>query len=170
MQRALNISEQEKKQIEEVTRANLRLSKLMFARWSMVVFNFERNFYNNPDQDLNTLWWDLIEKYQLIKRPENPVGAEWATKIHIATYPVYYQNYQLGELFASQILNYIATNFYNKNRIDQVIFWDKINAGKYLKEKVFKPGKSLPWNEMIEHATGESLTARYFVKQYIMSQ
>ena len=63
----------------------------------MVVFNFEKNLYENPDQDLNKLWWDLVEKYQFVKRPEGiTLGPEWATKIHIATYPVYYQNYQLG--------------------------------------------------------------------------
>jgi peptidyl-dipeptidase A len=170
MKEALEISDREKTKIEEVTRANLRLSKLIFARWSMVVFNFEKNFYQNPDQDLNKLWWDLVEKYQLIKRPEKPVGSEWATKIHIATYPVYYQNYQLGELFASQILNFIAQKYYDNAQIDQVIFWQKPDAGDYLKEKVFSVAKKLPWNDMIKEATGEPLNARHFVKQYVTSQ
>jgi len=170
MKEALKISDKEKTKIEEVTRANLRLSKLIFARWSMVVFNFEKNFYQNPDQDLNKLWWDLVEKYQLIKRPENPVGSEWATKIHIATYPVYYQNYQLGELFASQILNFIAQKYYKNAHIDQVIFWQKPDAGDYLKDKVFAAAKKLPWSDMIKEATGEPLSARYFVNQYVTSQ
>jgi peptidyl-dipeptidase A len=167
MQMALKISDKEKRNTEKVTRANLRLSKLIFARWSMVVFNFEKSFYQNPDQDLNNLWWDLVEKFQLIKRPDNPVGTEWATKIHIATYPVYYQNYQLGELFASQILNYIAENYYKGANVDQVIFWKKPEVGDYLKANVFSSGKKLPWNEMIKDATGEPLSARFFVKQYV---
>jgi len=167
MKMALQISEKEMKKTEKVTRANLRLSKLIFARWSMVVFNFEKNFYQNPDQDLNKLWWDLVEKYQLIKRPDNPIGTEWATKIHIATYPVYYQNYQLGELFASQILNHIAENHYENAGINEVIFWEKPEAGNYLKDNVFSVGKKLPWNDMIKEATGEPLTARFFVKQYV---
>ncbi len=166
---ALNVSKKELKKIEQVTKANLRLSKLIFARWSMVVFNFEMNFYKNPDQDLNKLWWDLVEKYQLITRPDNPVGSEWATKIHIATYPVYYQNYQLGELFASQILNYIAENYDDDAPIDQVIFWYNTDAGNYLKDKIFKPGKKLAWNDMIKNATGEFISAKYFVKQYVTS-
>ena len=169
MQEALQISDKEKREMEKVTRANLRLSKLVFARWSMVVFNFEKNFYQNPDQDLNKLWWDLVEKYQLIKRPDNSIGTEWATKIHIATYPVYYQNYQLGEIFASQILNHIAGKYYNNANVDEVIFWQKPEAGDYLKNKVFSVGKRLPWNEMIKNATGETLTARFFVKQYVTS-
>ena len=169
MKEALQISEKEKQKIEKVTRANLRLSKLTFARWSMVVFNFEKQFYQNPDQDLNLLWWDLVEKYQLIKRPETPIGTEWATKVHIATYPVYYQNYQLGELFASQILNHLAEKYYENADIDQVIFWEKPVAGDYLKKTVFSIAKRLPWNEMIKQATGETLSARFFVKQYVAS-
>ena len=39
--------------------------------------------------------------------------------------------------------------------------------GKYFTEKVFMPGKSLYWNDMIEQATGEKLTAKYYAKQFI---
>ena len=167
MKIALQISDKEKRDIDKITKENLRMSKLIFARWSMVVFNFEKNFYQNPDQNLNKLWWDLVEKFQLIKRPDNPVGTEWATKIHIATYPVYYQNYQLGELFASQILNYIAERDYDNANIDQVIFWNKPEAGDYLKDRVFFYGKKIPWNDLIKEATGQPLTAQFFVKQYV---
>ena len=167
IQKALGISAAEKKKIEEVSRTNLRLSKLIFARWSMVVLNFEKAFYQNPDQDLNTLWWDMVEKYQKIKPPDNPVGNEWASKVHIATYPVYYQNYQLGEIFASQVLNTIAQNIYQTKDIEKVIFWDKPQAGNFLKDKIFKVGKRLPWNDMIEAATGKPLSAEFFVRQYV---
>jgi len=167
IQRALGISTAEKKKIEEISRANLRLSKLIFARWSMVVLNFEKAFYQNPDQDLNSLWWNLVEKYQKIKRPDNPAGNEWASKVHIATYPVYYQNYQLGELFASQVLNTIAEKVYRTEDLEKVIFWDKPEAGNFLKEKIFRVGKRLPWNNMIEAATGKPLSAEFFVRQYV---
>ena len=167
MNNALQISKSQLEKIQTVSRANLRLSKLIFARWSMVVLNFEKMFYENPDQALNTLWWDLVEKYQKIKRPEKPVGNEWATKLHIATYPVYYQNYQLGELFASQILNYVAENYYPGRELEEVTFWNNQDAGDYLKEKIFNPGKQLPWNEMIKQATGEILSAKSFVNQYV---
>ena len=170
MKKSLQISEKEKKRIESVTMANLRLSKIIFARWSMVVFNFEKSLYLDPDQDLNSLWWNLVEKYQMIRRPEKPVGSEWATKLHIATYPVYYQNYQLGELFATQILNYLAINIYNTENLEEVIFWDQPAAGDYIKENIFKPGKIYPWKEMIEKATGEPLSARFFVNTYVTNE
>jgi peptidyl-dipeptidase A len=167
MRQALQISEKDQTRIENVTRANLRLSKIIFARWSMVLLNFEKNLYDNPDQDLNALWWDLVEKYQLIKPPDKPVGSEWAAKLHLSVYPVYYQNYILGELFASQVRNYINQKYYADADIEQVTFWNKPEAGDYLKQNIFKPGKSLPWNEMIKLATAETLNPAYFVNQYV---
>ena len=64
-----------------------------------MVFRFEKALYANPGQDLNKVWWDLVEKYQEIKRPEGRNQPDYASKIHIVTVPVYYQNYMLGELF-----------------------------------------------------------------------
>jgi len=167
MQESLSLSDREVAKIKSTVEQNARLSKLIFARWSMVVFNFERQMYNNPDQDLNKLWWDLVEKYQFIKRPDNPVGAEWATKIHIANYPVYYQNYQLGELFASQVLNYVAQNFYKNVNMKEATFWNNSEVGFFMIEEIYRPAKKLEWNEMIKQATGENLTAKYFVEQYV---
>ena len=36
-----------------------------------------------------------------------------------------------------------------------------------LKEKVFMPGTRYYWNDMIEKATGEKLTAKYYAQQFI---
>lgn len=167
MKESLNLSNREVHKIQSIVEQNAKLSKLIFARWSMVVFNFEKNLYANPDHDLNKLWWDLVEKYQFIKRPANPAGAEWATKMHIANYPVYYQNYQLGEIFASQVLNYTAQTFYKDTQMKQATFWNNPHVGEYLKHQIYFPGKKLAWNDMIERATGEKLTAKYFVEQYV---
>jgi len=167
MKESLSLSDKEVAKIKSTVEQNAKLSKLIFARWSMVVFNFERQMYANPEQDLNKLWWDLVEKYQFIKRPENPLGAEWATKIHIATYPVYYQNYQLGELFASQVLNHVAQNFYKDVSMKEATFWNNSEVGAYMIDKIYHPAKKLQWNEMIKEATGETLTAKYFVEQYV---
>ena len=47
-----------------------RLRMLIFIRWAMVMICFEREFYRDPDQDLNTLWWDLVERFQFLTRPD----------------------------------------------------------------------------------------------------
>ncbi len=40
--------------------------------------------------DLNSLWWDLVERLQLVKRPAGRDEPDWAAKIHVAVAPVYY--------------------------------------------------------------------------------
>ena len=47
-----------------------RAALLVFARWVLVMTNFERSLYADPDADLDTLWWDLVERYQLVHRPD----------------------------------------------------------------------------------------------------
>ena len=80
-----------------------RAALLVFARWVLVMTNFERSLYADPDADLDTLWWDLVERHQLVHRPDDRHAPDWAAKIHLAAAPVYYQNYLYGELFASQL-------------------------------------------------------------------
>ena len=80
-----------------------RAALLVFARWVLVMTNFERRLYADPDADLDTLWWDLVERFQLVRRPDGRHAPDWAAKIHLAAAPVYYQNYLYGELVASQL-------------------------------------------------------------------
>ena len=102
MQLNLGISEQEKNKIKEDCFKSYRLQQLVFSRWTQVVYRFEKEMYANPEQDLNKLWWDIVEKYQMMRRPEGRNSPDWASKIHIALYPCYYHNYQLGALLAAQ--------------------------------------------------------------------
>ena len=84
--------------------AKLRRNRLLiFSRWCQVMTRFERELYRNPDQDLNKLWWDLVEKYQELHRPEGRNEPDFASKYHIVGAPIYYHNYMMGEMFASQL-------------------------------------------------------------------
>jgi peptidyl-dipeptidase A len=156
------ISETEAENITENCRKSFRLEMLVFSRWAQVMYNFEKSMYEDPGQDLNKLWWDLVEKYQMIVKPEGRNMPDWATKIHVALYPCYYHNYLLGELLASQLYGYIAANI-----TDNQSFVGEKAVGTYLKEKIFLPGARYYWNDMIEKATGEKLTAKYYAKQFV---
>jgi peptidyl-dipeptidase A len=140
----------------------LRLQMLVFSRWAQVMYRFEKSMYENPGQDLNALWWNIVEKYQLLKKPADRNMPDWASKIHIALYPCYYHNYLLGEMLASQLYIYMTENVSaNKSFVGEKAI------GNYLKEKVFMPGARYYWNDMIEKATGEKLTARFYARQFV---
>jgi peptidyl-dipeptidase A len=134
---------------------NLKLNLMVFSRWVQVMYRFEKQMYTNPKQDLNVLWWDLVEEYQDIKRPENRNEPDWASKIHVALYPAYYHNYMLGELLASQLQEKLAGNVGN--------YFEGKNVGDFLKVNIFAPGARLKWNALIQSATGEELNPAYFV-------
>jgi peptidyl-dipeptidase A len=166
MKAMLGLKDEEVKKIADDCYKTLRLEQLTFSRWSQVMYRFEKGLYENPDQDLNKLWWDLVEKYQMLKRPADRNEPDWASKIHIATSPCYYHNYLLGELLASQLTYTIAKDVYKTDDIKSIGWVNNPEIGKFFIEKVFKPGMRYEWNDMIEKATGEKLTAKYYAKQF----
>jgi peptidyl-dipeptidase A len=167
MQDMLGISDKEKEKISETAFKILTLEQLVFSRWSQVMYRFEKSMYENPDQDLNGLWWTLVEKYQMIKKPEGRNEPDWATKTHIATSPCYYHNYHLGELLASQLYHYIGKDVLNLPEGKTSSWYNEKSVGEYLIDKVFAPGAKYHWNDMIEKATGEKLTPKYYAGQFV---
>ncbi|MDP4266683.1 MAG: M2 family metallopeptidase [Bacteroidota bacterium] len=167
MQDMVGINNTEKEKIKEDGFKSLKLQQLVFSRWAQVMFRFEKSLYENPDQDLNKLWWDLVEKYQMIKKPAGRNEPDWASKIHIASSPCYYHNYQLGELLASQLNHYICVNILKTKDVNNQSYSGRKEVGEYLKAKVFAPGMRYRWDEMIERATGEKLTPKYYAEQFV---
>lgn len=163
----VGISAEERDRIRDAAGASLRLEQLVFSRWSQVMFRFEKALYENPDQDLDSLWWDLVERYQLLQRPEGRDAPDWAAKIHIALYPAYYHNYLMGELLASQLTSYISREVLNAEESDSTSFVGRAEVGVFLRDSVFEPGRSLRWNEMILRATGEGLNPSHYAAQFM---
>lgn len=167
IQDMIGISDEEKGVITENCISTIRSEQLVFSRWVQVMYRFEKSMYEEPEQDLNKLWWDLVEKYQLINRPEDRNEPDWATKIHIATSPCYYHNYLLGEILASQLHYYIAKEVIHSADVRLESFTNKKEVGAFLIDKIFKPGSVYHWSELIVRATGEPLSARYYAQQFV---
>ena len=167
MQQMLHLTDDQKADIETVAGKYAQLKQLIFARWAMVMYNFEKALYTDPDQDLNGLWWDTVGKYQLVTRPEGRDKPDWAAKIHFAIAPCYYHNYMLGELLASQLHHKLVFDVLGLESDKDVSYVGKSEVGIFLKEHVFGPGAAYAWNDMVERATGEPLTAKYFVEQFV---
>src|SRR5512135_1626540 len=138
--------------------ATMRRNKLLiFSRWCQVMFRFEKALYEDPDRDLNALWWDLVETYQGVRRPERRDAPDYASKIHIVSNPAYYHNYMMGELFAAQVHHTLAREVLHGVDPAQANYVGNRAVGAFLKARVFEPGKTLPWNALTRHATGEDL-------------
>jgi peptidyl-dipeptidase A len=97
----------------------------------------------------------LVERYQRLTRPENRQAPDWAAKIHVALYPVYYQNYELGFLVAAQLQNCL------RQQAGGIV--NRKAAGQWLIEKFFRPGAQEDWASHVQTSTGELLNPEYFV-------
>ena len=152
----LGLSKKETGRLSSALHDHERAGGLIFTRWCLVMTYFELAMYADPDRDLDVLWWDLVERYQMVRRPEGRKEPDWAAKYHIAIHPVYYQNYDLGHLVAAQLRDRIQ-------RTAGGIVGQK-KAGRWLMERVFKPGASEDWAGHVKTATGEALNPKYFVR------
>ncbi|MBM4068955.1 MAG: M2 family metallopeptidase [Planctomycetes bacterium] len=144
----------------------MRNKLLVFSRWCQVMLRFEKGMYENPDQDLNKLWWDQVERYQLLRRPEGRNAPDYGSKIHIIVAPVYYHNYMMGEMFASQVHHAIARDVYGGAQPDGVVYVGNKKVGAFMQKRVFDPGRTLSWNQLTRHATGADLTPAAFAKDF----
>jgi len=139
---------------------SLKRRELIFSRWVLVMTEFESALYRNPAQDLNRLWWNLVEKHQKIRAPKNREGCDdWACKYHIGLAPVYYFSYLLGELFASSIQESLM-------ECTGSIDLSSKECGKFLQEKLFSPGNRMSWSELIRYVTGKPLTSDAWLREF----
>ncbi|MHA2611687.1 MAG: M2 family metallopeptidase [bacterium JZ-2024 1] len=126
---------------------HLKERLLVFTRWVLVMCEFERKFYENPEGDLNRVWWECVRRFQGVEMPEGREKKEdWACKIHLSLAPVYYHNYLLGEAWATQLEKRISPE-------------DKVSpsVGDFLIHHIFTPGAILPWNDFIMQVLSEPL-------------
>lgn len=152
---------------DEASRVRRRNQLLIFSRWCQVMYRFEMAMYQDPDQDLSRLWWDLVEKYQGLRCPEGRNSwPDYASKIHIVSAPCYYHNYMLGELFACQLHEAVARDVLHSQDPIHAVYHDEPAVGKFLTEKVFGPGRLLPWNELTRFATGAELNPQSFAREF----
>lgn len=146
----------------QVARA-LTVGQLIFVRWGLLIVNFERELYRNADRNLNELWWRMAAEFQGVTPPPDRNAPDWASKIHFSSAPVYYQNYLLGEMTASQLHHTL------NRELGAPSCADRPEAGRFLRERYFATGALHDWNETLRRATGEALNPDYFLQQFVLT-
>jgi peptidyl-dipeptidase A len=102
----------------------------------------------------------------MVKRPEGRNAPDYAAKIHVVQFPVYYHNYMMGQLFASQVHHAIARDVYKGADPSTVVFVDNRDVGEFMKRRIFEKGRELSWNELTKEATGEPLNPKAFAEDF----
>jgi len=117
----------------------------------MLIIEFEKLMYENPEQDLKDLWLKLRIKY--INANENDeLNNEWATIPHYLSHPGYYQNYFRANLIKAHIYKYL------KGKLG--LLTENAQTATFLGQNLFKYGKSIEEDDLIKLFTGEYLSAQ----------
>ena len=136
----------------------IRNQMLVATRWITHFALFESELYHTENGD-SRLWYQGVQNIQYLNTPEERLEKpDWAAKYHFAMAPVYYHNYLLGEMLASQFDHTLRAKAKGKVLTPE--------GGRWFVDNVFTPGAKYSWNTMIEDATGEKLNPSYLVQQF----
>ena len=134
---------------EYITDEILRMSRQMGLN------EFEMKMYENPEQDLSVLWRDIRVKYMGADMDEKPDN-QWATIPLFLTHVSYCQNYIRASIMKAQIYDYLHSKLGD--------ITDNPKTAHCLNSGLFRYGRSLSEDELIEKFTGKKLSQEAFIK------
>lgn len=144
----------------------LKVDRLFRIRRLIVKAMFEREIYRDPDQDLGALWYRINEEYLGIHPPDDKNSTDWATNSYFTSFSCSVHNFVLADLFAGQLQHYIDKKILANNNSS---YQNNKEIGKFLIEKIYRYGDLIPWDQLIDKATGEPLNTQYFAN-YLTGQ
>lgn len=147
-----------------VSRA-VREQLLVQTRWELVMIHFERALYADPTQDLRSLWTKLVARFQGVTMPAGRNAPDWAAKIHFSIAPVYYQNYLLGEMLASQLQEHVLEKVLGGGAGKWDAFCGDERVGEWFTREYYSHGRRYNWRVLVTRATGRPLESRPFVDE-----
>jgi len=162
--REISCNENLKRQIALIFNHFKLVDQLFRIRRQMMFAEFEHEIYTSPDQDLDLLWHKLNLKYLGINYPAENGACFWATNKYFTSLSCRVQNYVVADVFAAQLKHAVNDKILKSQSLP---IQDNKEVGKYLINNLFKYGDLLPWEKLVEKATGEPLNSTYFIEELI---
>ena len=149
-----------------ICRHFFQVDRLFRCRKLLVISEFEREIYRDPEQNLGELWYQLNLKYLGIQPPDEKSAADWATSKYAANLPCNIHNYVLADLFAAQLQHTIKKEILHERKSQ---YQNNKAIGNFLVSRLYRYGDLLPWEKLIEKVTGEPLNPAYFTN-YLLGE
>ncbi|HCB11319.1 MAG TPA: hypothetical protein DEO94_04105, partial [Cyanobacteria bacterium UBA11991] len=131
---------------------SFKKDEALFIANSLLIIDFEREMYKNPNQDLTKLWADLRLKY---RNQNHKPNNEWATIPHYLSHPAYYQNYFRAAVMKAQIYNHLHEKLGN--------ITENADTAKYMTDNIFSKGASVDEYDLVKELTGKEFSAKDFI-------
>jgi peptidyl-dipeptidase A len=153
------------KQLLLVCEHLLQVDRLFRCRRLLTMAHFEREIYRNPSQNLDKLWYDLNLKYMGLNYDSIRNSSSWAANKFATSLACNTHNLVLADVFAAQLQHAIESRV-----IQEGNYLNNDAIGEYLKVNLYQYGNTVPWEKLIEKATGEPLNTAYFVNYLVREQ
>jgi hypothetical protein len=108
---------------------------------------FEYRIYEDPDGDLDTVWGQIQEAFLFL--PDEPWSG-WAALPEYVLTPIHLQNEVIGELIASQAVNYLRLRF------GPIL--ENAELTEFIEDAFYGNGSADDWVDQVRTATGKFLS------------
>ena len=126
-----------------------------YFRFLMNIFMFEVEFYKDLNRNPDELAQSLQKKYLLVDEPlKTPMSL--ANMIFVS-YPLYIQNYMIGDIVSWQVHKALEENFGKDYAFNEEV-------GPYLEETLWKNGELFTWQIRLIKASGKELDIEGYLK------
>jgi peptidyl-dipeptidase A len=132
---------------------------------ALMKIRFEQAIYENPEQDLNALWWRLRERYQKIRKPRDWDNPDYLINGNYIRMPLADLQFICGFLMSAQ-LRYYFENVLSQGHSD-ADYLDVHAIGRFLKTQYFSWGATYPADVLFELTTGEKLNPAYLISELV---
>ncbi len=120
---------------------------ILRLRLLMALSVFECRVYETPDVDLSVVWGEIQEAFLLL--PNTP-WTGWAAQPDYIFRPIHLQHEVIGEIIASQAVNYLHQRFGPLFENPELI--------EFLSEAFYSNGATHDWVDQVRIATGKFLS------------
>ena len=132
---------------------SIKKDEAYFISKSLLIIDFERELYKNPDYNPAKLWAELRLKYLNQNHNQNN---EWAIIPHYLSHPAYYQNYFRAAIMKAQIYNHLKKTLGNITQNPK--------TAKYLEKHIFSKGASIEEYELIKQLTQKDFSPNDYIE------
>lgn len=127
---------------------NINKYRPAYFRYWLMILMYEVEFYKDLDQDPTDLKRELMQKYRLLDITPEETGPV-ADMVYVS-YPLYLQNYVIGELVSWQVHNTLQEKFGES-------YVHNPEVGQYLIDNLYISGALINWQERLKIVTGKKL-------------